>query len=512
MLGAQRNRRLRRVDWRFLLPTLPPRRAVCFAKGRLAEGVAEIAELVPPEEESVSTCDLAVVVDPDRATLDAAFRSLLPGGACYGEWYSVRRGDPLRVRKTLEAAGFADIEGYWFWPIPTRSSPQFWLPLRAKHALAHFLATRPPAHTFAGRLKQLSLQTAWRLALRLRLLRPVCFVARKPHDGTSAEGILAAIAQHSNSIELGRPARRLTWILLAGGAAVTNKLVGLVFADDEEQPRFVAKFPRVPESQPLIEREATSLRAVHASRAAGVPGVPRLLFFDRDWCVVGETMVGGRPLTTLLNRERYSELALNVTEWLCELAGAPVPVPRERWWNRLVENPLEDFVRSFDDAAVSPEIAATRARLDTLGNLPLVPEQRDCAPWNILVATDEGIVVHDWESAEPRGLPLLDLVYFLTYSAFFLDGAMESKRFAESYRSSVDPMTFTGRVTAACERAYIERLNLEPAVVVPLRALCWVIHSRPELTRIARDTATGVLPVGRSLFRTLLREELRRQN
>src|SRR5436190_718658 len=97
-------------------------------------------------------------------------------------------------------------------------------------------------------------------------------------------------------------------------------------------------------------------------------------------------------------------------------------------------------------------IRETRARLAALGDLPLVCEQRDFSPWNVLIAADGALVVLDWESAETEGLPGMDLIYFLAYLAFFLDGAMESGRFRESYRAALDPATFTGAVQAECLR------------------------------------------------------------
>ena len=508
-MEADRNRRLRRVDWRVLLPISPPRRAVCFADADLAACVAEIAELVPFEKAPVDTCDLAVVVDPSAATLLAAFRSLRPGGACYAECRGFLRGSPRRVRKALEAAGFVDADAYWFWPASKGSWPRFWLPLGARPALAYFLAARPSARRLTGRFKHVVLGVAWRTALGLGLLRPVCLVARKPHTHHSTEGGLpAAVARGWNSLELGSPVESVSLILLADGAATTNKLVGFAFADGDRRPRLVAKLARVPEFEPAIEREAANLRAVQAGFPSAPRGIPRVLFFDRDWSVVGETMLGGRPLDMLLDRKRYGELAVRVTDWLCELADQRRPARPEEWWDRLVARPLEFFARSFG-AAGQAELGETRAHLETLGTLPLVPEHRDCAPWNIHVDGEAGIVVHDWDSAEPRGLPLLDLVYFLACAAFCLDGAFESERFEESYRRSLDPATLTGGVTSLCERAYVEHLGLDPRAVRPLRALCWLIHSCPD-----QDSPMDALPATptaeQALSRLLLQEELRR--
>src|SRR5215831_2449121 len=91
-----RNKLLRRVDWRFLLPNSRPTKSICFAKGLLAEAVELISESVvdasfpdPPGD-----CDLAVAVNPSPATLRAAWAALRPGGGSYTEWYSASAGGP----------------------------------------------------------------------------------------------------------------------------------------------------------------------------------------------------------------------------------------------------------------------------------------------------------------------------------------------------------------------------------------------------------------------------------
>src|SRR6266568_8193528 len=79
---AERNWLLRRADWRFLLPGPRPAKSVCFTNGRLAQAVAMICDQVfKPSQHLGSECDLAVAVNPDQATLAAAWAALRPGGA-----------------------------------------------------------------------------------------------------------------------------------------------------------------------------------------------------------------------------------------------------------------------------------------------------------------------------------------------------------------------------------------------------------------------------------------------
>ncbi len=505
---ARLNRLLRRADWRFLLPNPRPARSICFSDGLLAQAVAAITDdLIDPSTHSPSDCDLAVALNPTAETLQAAWAALRPGGACYLEWTSPLAGGPVNIQQRLAALGFTQVVCYWAWPPPDRSSPLFWLPLEAPHVIHYYLANRARSQSFPIRAGNKLLEVMWRSGSKLHVVAPLCVIARKPPQADM--DLLAMIRQHWSEWSADPPPQYLTWMLLTRGARSINKVVGLIFAESERTPRLIVKLARVAESTAALEREADNLQAVQASRSDRVCGVPQILF-AQEWAgqrVIGETALTGRPLYALLRRDDGREWALKVTDWLAALVDHAAPCARSLWWERLIETTLGEFERNFARIVEAEKLQATRASLDTLGDLPLVCEQRDCSPWNVLVGDDGELVILDWESAEPRGLPALDLIYFLTYVIFFIDGTMESGRFRESYREMLSPTTFTGQLLQDCQQRYLDRTGIDPAVLPPLRLLTWMIHSRSEYRRLA---AEGDDPdaLRHNLFVSLWEEEL----
>jgi aminoglycoside phosphotransferase (APT) family kinase protein len=532
-----RDRLLRRADWRFLLSTPQPKKSICFADGVLREAVSLISgSVINPQTGSPGDCDLAVAINPSDTTLRAAWSGLHPDGSFYTEWYSPFYGGAKAVRRRLEAAGFAHISCYWPWPWYPVFRPRFWLPLESPRVVRYFLTTRPPARALIRRVSNSGLRWFWRLSHHLRLTVPVCALARKPPVSSvkrslitkqklrtdyctlrAAElntDLLGMIRTQWTEWGLGPTPDHLSSLMLTGGPRTISKIVRLVFARSDHRPALAIKMPRVPESVPGLFREAKTLHFLQSLGLGGVRGVPGVLFCEEQAGVlaVGETVLTGRLISRLLRPHNYREFALQATGWLASFAKQTQNTPSAVWQRQLIESVIADFKESFGPVLDTGMLRETEHVLATLRELPLVCEQRDFGPWNVLVKEDGELGVLDWESSELRGLPALDLLYFLSYLAFHLDGAMESRRFRESYRASLNSATLTGGVRSECLALYSKQVGLDPAADLhPLRLLVWLIHSRSDYQHFKADVAAKPHPelLRRSLFLSLWEEELR---
>ena len=472
---AARDRELRRRDWRFLRP--------------------------------------GVTLQPLEGSSPAALRALAASGPRAQGVYLESRGPvpgARSLRTRLESAGFEDVALYW--PYPGLGRPWFWLPLNSEAALEYVRATRLPARGLLRRAVDRPVRAAWHWAAVRERLWPVCAVARLSGSPHSADDLLERIGREWTAWGLGTTPARVTWMLVTRGARSINKVVGLVFAEPDPVPRIVVKLPRVPEVHEGLRREAAALATVEARMPGGHPGIPRLLFCDdrSGGLALGETALPGRPLFALLTRATYRDLAVRAADWLADLAAPPATRPAGSA-GESVQAAVRDFATAFAPVVDRAELQMTDRLLAPLADLASVLEHRDFSPWNVHVAPDGRLVAYDWESAEPAGLPLNDLVYFLAYLAFFYDGAIESGRCPESYRRARDPGTFTGGVHRECLARYADRVGLDAAQVRGLHALTWLIHARSEYLRFAADAGGPPPPAAlrRSLFLALWRQELR---
>jgi hypothetical protein len=507
---AERNRLLRRVDWRFLLPISRVGRAASDADGDLRDGLGLIAGQVVPRGERADGCDVVVAVNPADSTLGDAWAALRPGGVCYVEC-AVAVGGVRAMAARLRAAGFADARAYLPWPSPAR--PYVWVPIHSLGATRYFwrhLHARTPARELAGRFLRLAVT----LGARLGLIGPQCFVARKagPAGESDADpALVRTIRTGWARWGLDGEPGDIAILLLTRGPRSVNKIAGLVFRGGDARPHLVVKIARVLEARPGLLREATTLPGIETSCLDRLKGAPRVLFTvdDETGAAVGETALPGAPMLTFLRRSNYRAFAIQATDWLIELArctrrdAGPTPA------DPLVAETLAEFRRSFGSVIEPALLARTAESLVRLGRLARVCEHRDFAPWNVFVAPRGGLAVLDWESSEPAGVPGLDLHYFLTYLAFGLERAKETPAMLRSYRVLLDPSSFTGGVHRECLARYAEGVGLEPADVQAGRLLTWLIHARSEHRRLTAD-AVGPPPdevLQQSLFLGLWRLE-----
>jgi glycosyltransferase involved in cell wall biosynthesis len=392
-------------------------------------------------------------------------------------------GGARRARRRAEAAGFVEVAVLWPGPLPWRL-PQFWLPVESEAAAEHLLASRP-----SGSPLDAAARVAWRAAHRAGLLAPLYVVGRRADD----------------------PGPTAPPLLLTGGHRSINKIVGLTFEDGAE-PSAASKFARVAEAEPGLAREAAALRRL-AAELPGFQGAPRLRaeFVRAGRLAVTEEAVAGPTMLDDLDAASFGAYADRVTKVLVELVARSGHAGAGRR-AAVIEPALAELERGFGTVLGAESVAEVRRRTEGLNELRPAFEHRDCSPWNIVVGPEGQTVLLDWESAEPDGLPGLDLFYFLANAGFVLDRAFERGTTRESYARLLDPATPNGAIVAAATTQYAAATGLDPADLPGLRLLCWTIHCASDRAHLELEHGPTPSPetLRSSVFLGLIEEELTR--
>jgi hypothetical protein len=438
-----------------------------------------------------------------------------------GTWLCVEvaDGSARAIREALADAGAGDVDLYVPWP--TAASPRVWIPAGDHVTAAHVIASIRGRGFVRGALRGAQ-RTVWRARFKrgVGLARRAVFRTGgvAPVDSTRrrADGlrlppsVAGAIDECWEEWGLGRRPDTYRTALVTGGSADVNKVVALVFAAGARRPSLVVKFARIAPAIPGMKREAGVLAHLEQRLGKPVDGVPRLLLELPELSnALVETYVPGVAMTTQLTGKTFAELAAAATGWLSDLADGAAPSEPSTWWPRIAEPALERFERVHGRSADPALVRNTVDRLRSLGALPVVPEHRDFAPWNLLVAEGGRLGVLDWESAEPDGLPFLDLVYFLAYLAFDLENAISSQRPVETYRSLLDERSTVGSVARECMSRYATACALRDADLPALRLLTWLVHATADARALEPEPASPSADRG-ALFYALWEEEARR--
>jgi starch synthase (maltosyl-transferring) len=139
---------------------------------------------------------LAPEPERNRALRREDWRFACDDARLLASWRVPRPGAARRARRRAEAAGFTDVHVYWAGPLPHRP-PNFWLPLDSPEAVRHLLAASRQ-RSLGGR----ALQVLWRLARAAGLLAPIYVVGRPPGAaadaglGQATEPLLLLTAGH----------------------------------------------------------------------------------------------------------------------------------------------------------------------------------------------------------------------------------------------------------------------------------------------------------------------------
>ncbi|MCZ7539837.1 MAG: aminoglycoside phosphotransferase family protein [Anaerolineae bacterium] len=278
------------------------------------------------------------------------------------------------------------------------------------------------------------------------------------------------------------------WGLWAGGQYSSRKLLFFLFEGDDPSPRHLVKMVRAAIFNARLENEARALTLLQALTFSRDYPLPQVTFAGHagGLALVGQTIIEGAPFLQRTTLRADCPLARAAIDWLTALGVAtadPRPVTPAAAAG-VLETLFARFQAIYHLPAVERDFLAGQiARLgEAAGDFPLVFQHGDPGPWNMLATPDGRVALLDWESAEPQGVPLWDLFYFLR--SFVVNAARaESAADRETgFARHLFAGTELGRLVVEATRAYCAQVQIPTQLVEPLYYTCWMHRALKQST------------------------------
>jgi hypothetical protein len=277
--------------------------------------------------------------------------------------------------------------------------------------------------------------------------------------------------------------------LIAPSEYASRKAVLFLFRGQDEAPELVVKLTRDGAHNARLENEWRALRWLEDARLPDSGAPPRPAFFGHHagLAVLGETAVTGAPFRSRTTARADCPLALGALGWLLDLGAASAHPAAD---NGQVATALGDLLARFE--RLYRLSAGERARLhrhvgvvaEAARPLPLVMQHGDPGAWNLLVGADGRPAFLDWEAAEPEGMPLWDIFYFVrSFSVTVARAAGVRSSLRAVRRELLDDGPVNALLVGAVERQ-CDQIGLDRELVEPLLTTCWMHRALKEATRL----------------------------
>lgn len=288
-------------------------------------------------------------------------------------------------------------------------------------------------------------------------------------------------AAADSGIDLGS----MAWALAAPGTYRTQKVLMLAGDPAAAQPALVVKMTRDPSANWRLRQAADGLVALGELGLADPGRAPSILFTAEHGgllIVAEEALTGVRASASKLLEGAGSD----ATEWLTRLgerSARPMPAAA-------VAAALGALIDRFaaihgDDGEL---IRLLREQVGAIArherDIPTVFQHGDPGTWNLLVRDDGRVAFLDWENAEPAGMPLWDLLYFLrSFAMTTVPRRPAERRLAHARRAFLRRSPATEPAIEAV-RSYCRRLGIESGLIEPLYHLGWMFQALKEASRL----------------------------
>jgi hypothetical protein len=280
------------------------------------------------------------------------------------------------------------------------------------------------------------------------------------------------------------------WGLSARGEYSSRKVLFFLFDRTSGSPEYIVKMVRDAAFNARLENEYRALSLLYEWGIGHRETLPQAVFFGHhsNLAILGETMIDGVPFRQQTKATADCPYARAAINWLTDLGAttadstAATPAQVAESLMKLFTQFTEIYQLTQDQHTFLNKQIATIGRSQDA--FPLVFQHGDPGTWNVMLRPTGQPVFLDWEAAEPQGMPLWDLFYFMrSYGVWAarLSGTRDSlKGFSRQFL--VD--SALSRFLIEATDSYCQRSGLPHSLVEPLFFTCWMHRALKEATRL----------------------------
>ena len=288
------------------------------------------------------------------------------------------------------------------------------------------------------------------------------------------------------------------WGLSARGDYSSRKVLFYLFGEENNAKDglgtgCVVKLVRDSIYNYRLENEYRALLLLEHNHFALDHSVPQVRFFGyhKDLAVLGESMIAGKPFRRQTKATAGCPYFRNGLDYLLELAAftsdpsAASPASVSESLGVLLGRFLQIYkISPSHRALLEHQIESVKHNCD---KFPLVFQHGDPGTWNALVLPPGRVTFLDWEAAEPQGLPLWDLFYFVRSYSIWVARSHGVHARIEGFDQQFLGDSPLSRLAIDTIKDYSERIALSEKLVEPLFYTCWMHRALKESTRLVPD-------------------------
>lgn len=280
------------------------------------------------------------------------------------------------------------------------------------------------------------------------------------------------------------------WVLSARGEYSTRKVLFFLTAPGQPTPAYIVKMTRDPAFNIRLENEYQALEILYARGVGTAETLPKPLFCGHhaDLAIVGESIIEGESFAKKTQRNAdcpYLQAAIHFLSTLGtatadHTAATPYQVAQA------LETLFDRFQAIYQLKPAQATFLAEQIQQirQSPAAFPLVFQHGDPGPWNMMVTPSGQVAVLDWEAAEPQGIPLWDLFYFLRSYALDIARAGGVNDGLHGYKQQFLADTPLSSLVVETVQRYCQAIDLPTALILPLFYTCWMHRALKEATRL----------------------------